>query len=101
MSCTAFCPKAQPIDPVAQAAYKSGPAVTVGTETTCTTCNNNDNNCNYKTASANLFWAKVVIGFGPTPKVSWKIHYKNAQSIMTMSAYSKASRVELVHGLAH
>ena len=34
-------------------------------------------------------------------KVSWKIHYKNAQSIMTMSAYSKASRVELVHGLAH
>ena len=34
-------------------------------------------------------------------KVSWKIHYKNAQSIMSMSAYSKASCVELVHGLAH
>ena len=28
-------------------------------------------------------------------KVSWKIHYKNAQS-----SHSKASRVELVHGLA-
>ena len=34
-------------------------------------------------------------------KVSWKIHYKNAESIMSMSSYSKASRVELVHGLAH
>ena len=34
-------------------------------------------------------------------KVSWKIHYKNAESIMTMSSHSKASRVELVHGLAH
>ena len=34
-------------------------------------------------------------------KVSWKIHYKNAESSMTMSSHSKASRVTLVHGLAH
>ena len=34
-------------------------------------------------------------------KVSWKIHYKNARSVMTMSSHSKASRVELIHGLAH
>ena len=34
-------------------------------------------------------------------KVSWMIHYKNARSIMTMSSFPKASRVELVHGLAH
>ena len=27
--------------------------------------------------------------------------YKNARAIMTMSSFSKASRVELVHGLAH
>ena len=34
-------------------------------------------------------------------KVSWMVHYKNARAIMTMSSFSKASRVELVHGLAH
>ena len=34
-------------------------------------------------------------------KVSWKIHYKNAESIITMSSQSKASRVDLGHRLAH